>query len=52
MLPTVIQMAAPPHRQRGCTATHPGETDTEPGTLNFQCNLHELVGGSWSVGQD
>lgn len=50
VLPTVIQMTAPPHRQWGCTTTYPGETDTVAGTLNFQCNLHELVGGIWNCG--
>lgn len=40
VLPAVIQMTAPPHRQWARTNTYPGEA----GTLNFQCNLHALVG--------
>lgn len=45
VLPAVIQMTAPPHRQWARTDIYPGEqAQTVAGTLNFQCNLHALVG--------
>ncbi len=39
VLPTVIQMAVPQHRQWGCTTTHPGETDIMPAHAHIEFRM-------------
>lgn len=48
VLPTVIQMAAPQHRQ--WVAPWGDRYHANTCTVNLECNLHELVGGSWICG--